>query len=135
MHGNEEISLTDLIDEYGTRKRAASKKYAEYKQEMVELESLRKYLQSKLESIGLRSAKSKNFGVSIVSKPTISVTNEHAVMDWLKDEPSIESDQYIGIKTTAVKQLALQRMKETGEIIDGTEYTINESVSVKGNKS
>jgi len=128
------MELQELIDSYGQIKKAANKLYTDYKNLMVEAEAQRRMLHAKLEDVGLKSAKSKNFGVSIVSKPTITILNEQSVINWLHDTPDIDYDQYIGIKTTPLKQLALQRLKETGEIIEGTEYAINETVSVKANK-
>jgi len=125
------MALQNLIDEYGDLKAKANKLYGEYKDLMVIVEEKRYELQRELETVGLKSAKSANFGVSTVSKKNIAVTNEHLVMDWLKDTPDIEGDLYIGVKLTAFKQLADQVLKQTGEIIPGTELSYKETISIK----
>ena len=125
------MELQSHIDEYGELKAKANKLYSEYKDLMVIVEEKRFMLQRELEKIGLRSAKSANFGVSTVTKKNIAVTNEHLVMEWLKDTPDIEGDLYIGVKLTPFKQLADQVLKQTGEIIPGTELNTKETISIK----
>jgi len=125
------MELQSLIDEYGELKSKANKLYSEYKDLVVVVEEKRYELQKMLEATGLRSVKSANYGVSTVSKRNIAVTNEHLVMEWLKDTPDIEGDLYIGVKLTQFKQLADQVLKQTGEIIPGTEVSTKETISIK----
>ena len=128
------VEVKVLIDQYGRQKAEANKMYADYKNFLVEVEHTRKLLQAELESSGLRSAKSKDYSVSTVTRPVIEITNEQQAINWLKDMPNIEYDLYIGLKTTSFKKLALELLKQTGEVIEGTEYSTNESITVKDNK-
>lgn len=128
------MELTNLIDHYGELKTKANKLYAEYKTLMEQVEATRRELHAALDTTGLKSAKSAAYGVTIATKTDIIVSNEHLAMEWLKDAPNVESDFYIGIKTTAFKQMALAMLKETGEIAPGTEITQKESVNLTPNK-
>lgn len=128
------MDLSEVINQYGQAKKQANQIYTEYKKQMILVESLRFQLQEKLNDVGLRSAKSADFGVSIVSKPIINVTNEQSVVEWLKTTPNIEYDQYIGLKLTPFKSMALEYLKQTGEVINGTEFETKETISIKANK-
>lgn len=128
------MELAELINEYGELKRKANKMYAEYKNMQVHISELSGLLQAKLDSVGLKSAKSDKYGISVSHRTNVVVTNEHAVIEWLKNTPNVEYDFYIGLKTAPFKTLANQVLKETGEIIDGTELESKQSLTVKANK-
>jgi hypothetical protein len=128
------MELKDLINHYGTLKNETNKLYADYKNLQMKLQQAKRVLENKLNEIGLKSAKSQNFGVSIATKPNITIQHEQSVLEWLKTTPNIETDVYIGLKTTAFKGLALQVLKETGEIIPGTELNQVESLTIRNNK-
>lgn len=87
-----------------------------------------------LEATGLKSAKTDDFTASIVSKPNIIVTHEESVIDWLKHQPDIEPDQYIGLKQSSFKPLAAQWFIKTGEKIPGVETQITETLAIRTNK-
>lgn len=127
-------NVTKLIDQLGSLKATANKLYSDYKDMQVHIAELSASLSAELESLGLRSAKSKQYGVSIAQRTNVSVISETAVKEWLQNTPNIESDFYIGLKLTPFKTLANQVLKETGEIIPGTELEYKESITVKRNK-
>lgn len=125
------MELQELIDLYGSQKAQANKLYSDYKNLMIIVEETRQLLQIKLQETGLKSAKSANFGVSIATKPSILVQSEQSVIEWLKNTPNIEYDQYIGLKLTPFKSLALEVLKQTGEIITGTELEMKDSLTIR----
>jgi len=108
--------------------------YEDYKIKRIELDSLKNQLIEELEAIGLKSARTDDYTASIVSKPSIVVTHEPSVIDWLQNNPDVEPDVYIGLKQSSFKPLAQQWLTKTGEIIPGTEPQITEYLSIKSNK-
>ncbi len=128
------MSLQIMIDEYGTLKKEANRLYSEYKDLQVVLAQKRLNLQTELQTNGAKSFKTERYYVSTVTKKNIVIENEQSVIDWLKHTPNIEVDAYIGLKTTYFKTMALAMLKDTGELADGTNIEISETITIKGNK-
>jgi hypothetical protein len=128
------MDLTQLIDTYGAMKKDANELYKQYKGMQETLGQLQQELQAKLEETGLKSAKSMKYGVSTVTRRNILITDEHAVLEWLQNEPEVETDFYIGLKVTPFKTLATQYAKDTGEIIPGTDVEHKETISIRANE-
>ena len=126
--------VNELIELLGALKKEANNLYYQYKEKQAAITGIQNDLRSELDSLGLRSAKSLNFGVSIVTKPNIQVLHEPSVIEWLNNTPNIESDAYIGLKLTNFKPLALEILKQTGEIIPGTELSQSESLTIRSNE-
>lgn len=82
-------------------------------------------------STGALSHRTKDLTVSIVSKPTIEIKHEQSVLNWLKHEPNLEIDQFVGLKLTPFKKYALHKLKETGEQIDGIDVIMQDSLAVR----
>lgn len=128
------MTTKDLLEELGSVKKQANKLYKEYKNLLVIEAGLKQELILNLQEIGLKSIKGEKYSASISSRPNITVQSETAVIEWLKEAPNIEADAYIGLKVTPLKGLALQILKETGEVVPGTEYSSTESLTIKENK-
>ncbi len=128
------MTVSDLVNELGKLSSQNKQLYKTYKEQKENEDSLRAELVAKLEETGLKSAKTNDFMASIAQRTDIRVTHEQSVLDWLKEAPDIETDQYIGLKTTNFKVLAKEVRKQTGEIIPGTEVVLSESLSIKGVK-
>ena len=128
------MNVNELLDLIGNKRQRLNKMYAEYKDGMVKLAELKMQLLDTLNQAGLKSAKNDHFGVSIVQKPKLDVVNESAVREWLENAPNVEADAYIGLKLTPFKQLATTWFKDTGEMIDGVEYSSEESLTIRNNK-
>lgn len=112
-----------------------SKKAYQAYQEAKEIEDkIRQEVKEQMLSTGLMSAKTKDLTVSIVSKPTIEIRHEQSALEWLKEEPNLETDQFIGLKTSEFKKLALHRLKETGEIVNGCDVVMMETLSIRSSK-
>jgi hypothetical protein len=126
--------LSRLLTELGTARLASSNAYERYKELKGIEDQLRYELEATLNGLGLKSAKGKDFIASIAEKPTIVVTHEQSVIEWLRETPEVESDRYIGLKATEFKSLAQAYLKGTGEVIPGTEVQIKESLSIRANK-
>jgi pantothenate kinase type III len=127
------MNVSELIEEIGFKRNLLNQMYSQYKEEMVKLAELKQQLKIMLDESGLRSAKSTNFGVSIVSKPNILIQSEQSIKEWLENTPNIESDAYIGLKLTPFKSFATDWYKKTGEIITGTDIETSESISIRNN--
>jgi hypothetical protein len=127
-------SLSDKVAELGQAIALRQNAYESYKEFKRVEDEIRYEVEIALDNAGLKSAKAKDYTASMVPKPRIIVKNEHEVMDWIKAEPDIESDQYIGLKNSQFQVLAKSILKGTGEYIPGTEVVIKESLAIRSNK-
>jgi len=128
------MTIPELMSSLGKLRSESDELYETYKIKKMEADSMRFQLLEALEATGLKSAKTDDFTASIVSKPNIIVTHEASVIDWLKHQPDIESDQYIGLKQSSFKPLAAQWFIKTGEKIPGVETQISETLAIRTNK-
>lgn len=122
--------LIELVASLGTD---SSNAYKSYKQLKEREDRARDMLREALIGSGLLTARTKDVTASIVSKPTIEIRHEQSALEWLKNEPDIETDEFIGLKVTPFKKLALHRLSEKGggEIIPGTEMVMNQSLAIR----
>lgn len=128
------MTISELIEQLGVNKTLANETYTAYKKLKDAEEALKMQLHSKLLETGLKSAKGDKYTASITEKPSIVINHEQSILDWLKESPDVEVDAYIGLKATPFKSLAMQVLKETGEVIPGTELQTTESLSIRANK-
>lgn len=128
------MSVSALIEAIGELKSASNETYKAYKEMKNTEEELKAQLAEELHMVGLKSAKGEKYSASISSRLDITVTHEHSVIEWLENTPDVESDAYIGLKLTNFKTLAMKVLKDTGEIIPGTETVSKESITIKENK-
>lgn len=123
--------LPELMKELGTIRAKKDAIYHEFEQWRGREQELREVIMAELQAAGLKSAKSDDYTASIATKPRIRLRDERAAIDWLQNTPNVEADHYIGIKMTMFEPLALTALKETGEIVPGTELENNEYLSVR----
>lgn len=128
------MSISELIAKLGENKKQAANLYKSYKQLKEVEEVLKDELMLRLRENGLKSAKGEEYSASISERSDVVVTHEQSVIDWLRETPDVEEDAYIGLKTTNFKQFARQILKDTGEIIPGTDVVSADSISIKENK-
>lgn len=128
------MTISELIEQLGINKNLANETYTAYKKLKEAEEVLKAELYAKLTETGLKSAKGGKYTASITEKPSIVINHEQSILDWLKESPNVEADAYIGLKATPFKSLAMQVLKETGEIVPGTELQTTESLSIRANK-
>lgn len=128
------MGIAELIEHIGKHKQQAASMYKQYKELKDEEEMLKQELMARLQEVGLKSAKGERFSASMTSRPDVVVQHEQSIINWLKESPNVEEDAYIGLKVTPFKALARQVLKETGEVIPGTDLVTIESISVKENK-
>lgn len=128
------MDIANLVAALGELKAAQSEAYKAYKGMKEAEESLKAQLMEQLQSAGLKSAKGENYQATVSDKPDIQITHEQSVINWLNETPNVEADAYIGLKKTEFKGLALQILKETGEIVPGTELLTKEVLSIRSNK-
>lgn len=124
------VELIEQLGELSSKNKLAYKMYKESKEKEDEL---REELTLSLQSDKLRSAKTDKYLVTIAQRPTIQIASEQDVLTWIKNNPEYEADMYVGLKATPFKSFAMTYMKKTGEVIDGTDYVINESLMIKEN--
>jgi hypothetical protein len=125
--------INKLVNKLGELGKQSQYYYEEYKKTEEKKQELRKVLMDTLQAAGLRSAKTDTFTASMSARPSIQVSHEQSVLEWLREAPDIEADAYIGLKKAEFKSLAMTLLKQTGEVIPGTELITNESISVRKN--
>lgn len=128
------MTISEILEKLGDNKKQANDLYKQYKELKEDEESLKTELSEMLDMMGLKSAKGEHYTASISDKPDIQITHEQSVINWLNETPNVEADAYIGLKKTEFKGLALQILKETGEIVPGTELLTKEVLSIRSNK-
>lgn len=129
-----DVTVTDLVSALGDLKKQSADLYKQYK-EVKNIEDIaRNDLIEALRASGMKSVKTDKYMASMAYKPSVNILHEQSVIDWLKETPNIETDQYIGLKKTEFKTLALAMLKGTGEVVPGTELVNTESLSIRSNK-
>lgn len=128
------LTLPKIVEQVGKLSDRRKEVYRQYQELKAQEDAWKTRLIEEFQSIGLRSAKTNDFTASMVSKPGISIQHEQSVIDWLKNAPNIETDQYIGLKKTEFKSLAMSLLKDTGEVVPGTELVNTEYLSIKAVK-
>lgn len=126
-------SLSELLAELGKARQDSNNAYERYKELKGIEDALRYELDVMLHEQGLKSAKGQDFTASLVETPRIVIKHEQSVIDWLREAPNIETDQYLGIKSAEFQSLAKSLLKNTGEVIPGTEVEVKESLAIKSN--
>jgi len=126
-------TIAELLKQLGEIKKDSKKAYDSYRILKQAEDALKFELLEKLYDAGLKSAKGKDFTASIVQRSEIIITDEAELREWLENTPEIESDVYIGIKKQEFDTLARSLLKNTGEIPNGTDVKITETLSIRGN--
>ena len=122
--------MEDLLKQLNGASNLSKKAYLAYKEAKEIEDRLREDVREIMLSTGLLTAKTKDLTASIVYKPTIEIKHEQSALEWVRNEPNLEQDQFIGLKPE-FKKFALHRLKETGEIIPGTQAIMNQSLSIR----
>lgn len=128
------LSLSELVMALGEARAASSAAYDGYKELKTSEDNLRFELEQKLKETGLKSVKGATYNAVITETPKIVIRHEQSVIDWLQNTPDIETDQYIGLKATEFQALAKSMLKDTGELVPGTEVEMRESLAIRSNK-
>lgn len=97
-------------------------------------DELRRQIQEELHANELKQIKTDNTTISLTERPSLQIMNEAMVIEWLNSEPNVEAGAYIGVKRANLETLAKQMLKETGEIIPGTDTQITETLSIRTKK-
>jgi len=118
----------------GEARAASTNAYQSYKELKTSEDNLRFELEQKLKETGLKSVKGATYNAVITETPRIVIRHEQSVIDWLQNTPNIETDQYIGLKTTEFQSLAKSMLKDTGELVPGTDVEMKESLAIRSNK-
>lgn len=128
------MNVSELVDQLGILSTEGKALYKKYKALKEQEDSLRTDLYQTLQSSGLKSAKTNAYNAVISVKTDVLVQHEQSILNWLKTAPDVEADAYIGLKKTEFKTLAKQVLKETGEVIPGTELSTSEVLTIRENK-
>lgn len=129
-----ELTLAEILKTLGETKVNANEAYKTYKVYKEVEDNLKAELMFKLKDTGLKSAKGDAFTASITEKPTVVVKSEIDVIEWLKNNPEIESDFYIGLKKAEFGLMANAQLKDTGEVPNGCDVEVRESLAIRANK-
>lgn len=126
-------NLSKLVSQLGEARQTSSIAYEAYKKLKEEEDGLRAALYAELTLMNIRSAKGDDFTASIVAKPTVVVKDEKTVIKWLRDDPKVNEELYIGLKPTMFQTLAKSILSSSGEVIEGTELVVKENLSIRSN--
>lgn len=127
--------LSDLAASLNTVIEANKLQYAVYKAGKDLEDELRHQIQEELHANQLKQIKTDDTTISLSERSSLQIMNESMVIDWLRNEPNVEVDAYIGVKRANLETLAKQMLKETGEIIPGTDTQYNEVLSIRTKKT
>ena len=78
----------------------------------------------------------KNDYATVMVKPTASVviSDQHKVMDWLKENPDYDLETYLRLDKKMVDPIIKHVLTEDGEVVPGTEIVTAETISISRNK-
>ena len=127
------MTITELVERAGELSHNSRELYKQYKAVKEEEDAVRAELTAQLNTTGLLTAKTAYFTASIAKKQSVNVVDEKAAVKWIESE-GLEVDYYVGLKLTPFKTMAMSRLKDTGEIIPGTELAEAETLSIRENK-
>ena len=130
------MNIPDLMNELVIARRNTQSAYEVYKACKETENEIRNDLLQELRDTGLKSVSDSETGntAAILKREQIKVTSETKVMQWLKDNPSMEVEQYISLHKAAFEPVAKAWLKQTGEVIPGTEIVDNEYLAIKEKK-
>jgi hypothetical protein len=93
-------------------------------------EAAKNEVYAELKSLGIKSAKTDDgFTAVIANRVNIAIKHEPSVIDWIRNNPDLEADVYIGLKKSAFDPIARTILKSTGEVVPGTEIETVEYLS------
>lgn len=115
-------------------RKAVDDSYELYKLKKVALDSAKAELEAEMQAAEIESVKSGDVRATLALRTGIEIVHEPSVIEWLQNEPNIESDVYIGVKKSAFEPLAKVVMQKTGEVIPGTQTKFTEYLSIRKDK-
>lgn len=127
------MTVSELVSALGAVSSESKELYKQYKEAKEKEDALRAALTAQLHESGLLTAKTPDYTASISIKKSVAVTDESAAIGWLK-ESGLEVDHYVGLRLTNFKTMANAMLKDTGEIVPGTELQESESLAIRANK-
>lgn len=128
------MKVEDLIAKYYVEKIAYDTAKTMLDKKKADLDETKSQIRSTLDEMGLKSAKTDLGTASIAKKRRMILENEAKVIQWLKDEPTIEHDLYVKLDKRGVEPLIKQWSEQTGEIVEGVVYEDSEYLSIKAAK-
>ena len=135
MPKQKQLTVPQLLEKLGEVRSQKQEAY-EYAGSLASREGeLKLQVQETLSALGLKTAKTQDgrFTAGITTRPTLKVIDETAAIKWLKAE-KLDVELYTGLKTVMFKSLAEAKLKETGEIVPGTQQETVEYLSFRENK-
>ena len=108
--------------------------YKAYEQAKANVDMQKEKVEAQLRAEGLKSARLKDFTVTIAERAKVVIMHEPSVIEWIKSQPNLESDLYIGLKKQAFEPIAKIAMSKNGEVIPGCAVEITEYPSLRDNR-
>lgn len=131
MTNIDDMDLQTKILRLGALRDLYSEAYDKYQELKAEYDMTRFLITQEMGQQGIKSLESGPFLTVRTVKPDLKLTDEAALLNWLQEQPNLETDMYIGLKWTNFKPVAKTLLKKDGEIPPGTELTMTESVTLK----
>lgn len=129
-------TIPQLIAEYKAAEKVTKEAYEYAKSCATAQAEAKDRIDAALKAAGLKTAATEDgrFTAFYSKRTNIKVSDEAKVIDWIKAN-GLDLDQYVGLKATEFKPVAMEALKQTGEIVPGTEREEVEALTVKENKS
>lgn len=129
---NKDYTIPELMEMIVQQQEISQMAYKTYQQFRDAEYAIRDQLEAQLRATGLKSAKaSDGTTATIAERKGIGITHEPSVMGWLKEQPNIEGDLYLTVRKREFGEFAKRWLKETGEVIPGTEMQVAEHLSIR----
>ena len=127
------MNLTDIMADLLVAKHNSQSAYEVYKACKETENSLREELMETLNENQLKSAKDASTGTTatIATKIGIDIKDEKKVIDWIKNQPTLDADLYIGLIKSRFEGIAKTWLQQSGELVPGTELQEIEYLTVK----
>lgn len=125
------MELNTLLDKLSATQAQYNKARETADRILQDVNALKEEVHIKLNELGLRSARNEDYTVTIASRRNYVITNEQDVINWLKEQPNLELDMYIGVKKKELDVLNKHLEKTTGEIPTGVEPLSKEYISLR----
>lgn len=127
------MNLSELMADLLVAKHNTKSAYEVYKACKDVENALREELMQLLNDNKLKSAKDASSGAvaTIATKLAIEIKDEEKVIEWIKQQPTLDPKTYIGLIKTKFDGIARTWLQQSGELVPGTELQENDYLSVK----
>lgn len=129
------MKITEKIEYYATVTKKADALYEQVRELRAEADTVKQEIAEDLRELGFKQAKSEDgkYVAFFGERKALAIEDPQKVRDWMQAN-NIDERAYFTPDKRAIDTLARQALRETGEIIPGTQLGATESFTIKENK-